>query len=66
MPTNLALDDKLLEEAVRIGGRPTKRETVNEALSEYIERRRRLRALSAFGSVEFDRSFDHKKARKQR
>jgi len=34
MPTNLAIDGQLLEEALRIGGKPTKRETVNEALRE--------------------------------
>lgn len=66
MPTNLALDDKLLEEALRAGGHATKRDTVNEALREYIDRRRRLRALTAFGTIEFERSFDHKSARKAR
>jgi len=32
MPTRPAMDDDLLREAVRVGGRRTKRETVNEAL----------------------------------
>ena len=41
MPTNLALDDNLLNKALRLGGHRTKRETVNEALKEYIERRKR-------------------------
>jgi len=36
MPTNLAIDDNLLDEALRIGGCRTKRETVNEALKEYV------------------------------
>ena len=29
MPTNLAIDDRLLEEAQKVGGHRTKRETVN-------------------------------------
>ena len=66
MATNLALDDKLLDEALRVGGRTTKRETVNEALREYVDRRKRMRALAAFGSIEFDASFDYKRARKRR
>ena len=33
MPTNLAIDGKLLEQAVRVGGHRTKRATVNEAVS---------------------------------
>ena len=32
MATNLALDDKLLEEAVKVGGKATKKATVTEAL----------------------------------
>jgi Arc/MetJ family transcription regulator len=44
MPTNLALDDKLLDEALKLSGHSTKSETVNEALLEYIQRRKRLAA----------------------
>jgi Arc/MetJ family transcription regulator len=31
MPTNLAIDDRLLEEAQKVGGHRTKRETVTAA-----------------------------------
>ena len=43
MATNLALDDRLLEEALKIGGRATKKDTVTEALQEYISRRKQAR-----------------------
>jgi len=66
MPTNLAIDDRLLGRALRIGGKRTKRETVNEALDEFVRRRLRLRALEAFGTVDFDPRYDHKRARKKR
>ena len=66
MPTNLAIDDRLLEEALRIGGRRTKKETVNEALKEYIQYRKRLKALAAFGTIEFDPDFDYKRERRRR
>lgn len=66
MPTNLAIDDKLLTQAVRVGGHRTKRATVNEALHEYIQRRRRLRALKAFGTIDFDPAYDYKRARGKR
>lgn len=66
MPTNLAIDDKLLELAVRLGGHRTKRATVNEALQEYIQRRKRLRALEAFGTIDFDPNYDYKQARRKR
>jgi Arc/MetJ family transcription regulator len=63
MPTNLAIDDRLLEEALRRGGHRTKRATVDEALREYIDRRKRLAALELFGSVDFDPAWDHKAER---
>lgn len=66
MPTNLAIDDNLLSEALRIGGRRTKRETVNEALQEYVERRKRERALDSLGTFDFDPRYDYRKERKRR
>ena len=39
MPTNLAIDDRLLEQAQRVGRHRTKGETVTVALQEYIEHR---------------------------
>ncbi len=66
MPTNLAIDDELLSEALTIGGHKTKRATVNEALAEYVRRRKRLKALEAFGTIDFDPKFDYKKARRRR
>ncbi len=36
LPTNLVLDDKLIEEALVIGGHRTKKAVVSEALQEYI------------------------------
>ena len=66
MPTNLNIDDRLLNEAVELGGRRTKRETVNEALTEYIQRRRRRELTKYFGKIDFDPSWDYKKARRAR
>jgi Arc/MetJ family transcription regulator len=66
MPTNLAIDDKLLEEALKIGGKRTKRDTVNDALREFIQRRKRLKALEAFGTVAMDPAYDYKKLRSRR
>ncbi len=63
MATNLAIDDQLLNEALAIGGHRTKRETVNDALREFIQRRRRLNSLDAFGTIDFDPAYDYKQAR---
>ena len=53
MATNLALDDNLIEEARRAGSHKTKREAVTAALAEYVKRRKQLRILEAFGSIDF-------------
>jgi Arc/MetJ family transcription regulator len=66
MPTNLAIDDKLLDEALSISGYKTKRETVNEALREFIQRRQRLELVKLFGKVEYDARYDYKKERRRR
>lgn len=65
MPTNLAIDDELLADALRLGGRRTKRETVNDALAEYVQRRKRRHFVKLFGSVDFRADWDYKKARRR-
>jgi Arc/MetJ family transcription regulator len=66
MPTNLALDDNLVDEAKRLGDHRTKREAVNEALAEYVARRKRRRVLNLFGELEWDSDYDYKAERKRR
>jgi Arc/MetJ family transcription regulator len=66
MATNLALDERLLEEALKIGGKATKKETVNEALREYISRRKQARITELFGTVDYDPKYDYKKQRRRR
>jgi Arc/MetJ family transcription regulator len=56
MATNLAIDDRLLNEALRIGGRKTKKATVTEALEEYIQRCEQLRIPTTSQSLPPDDS----------
>lgn len=65
MPTNLAIDDDLLGEAQKVGGHRTKKDTVNEALREYIQRRRQAKVVELFGKIDFDSSYDYKKQRRR-
>ncbi len=66
MPTNLAIDDRLLDEARIVGGYRTKRETVNEALREFIQRRQRLALADLAGRIEYDPRYDYKRERRAR
>ena len=65
MPTNLALDDKLIRDAQAVGGHRTKKAAVTEALQEYVQRRRQLEILELFGKVEYDPAYDYKKQRRR-
>ena len=64
MPTNLAIDDRLIEEARQVGHHATKKEAVTAALDEYIRRRKQLEILDHFGTIDFDPTYDYKKMRK--
>ena len=66
MPTNLALDDRLIEEARRVGGHKTKKEAVTAALGEYIKRRKQLELIEEFGTIDYDPAYDYKKERRRR
>ncbi len=63
MPTNLAINDKLLNEALLISGLKTKKDTVNYALKEFINRRKQLEIIELFGELEPDSDYDYKKMR---
>jgi Arc/MetJ family transcription regulator len=66
MSTNLALDDQLILEAKRLGNYSTKREAVNAALKEFVQRRKQLEILKLFGTIDFDPDYDYKKLRRMR
>jgi len=62
MATNLAIDDKLLTNAQKIGGLKTKKETVSIALKEFIQRRKQEEIMKLFGTIDYG-SYDYKKHR---
>jgi hypothetical protein len=66
MPTNLAIDEDLLKEAQKIGKHKTKKNAVNQALREYIMKRKQKDILPIFGKIDFEPSYDYKKERKVR
>ena len=66
MATNLAIDDNLLVIAQDIAGIKTKKETVNLALKEFVQRRKQEEIFDLFGSVEYDDDYDYKKMRNRK
>jgi hypothetical protein len=63
MATNLALDDSLIEEAVKVGNHRTKKEAVTAALQEYVQARKRREIFELVGKVDYYDDYDPKRLR---
>ena len=58
MRTNIEIDDKLLEDAIKWTGLKSKKETVNYALEELIKLEKRKKLLSLRGKVAWEGNLD--------
>ena len=66
MATNLDLDKRLIQRALRLGGLKTKKAVVQAALEEYIQRREQIRIIELFGTVDLDPKYDYKARRRRK
>jgi len=66
MPTNLAIDDQLINAAVKLGHHPSKKAAVTAALKEYIQHHRQKQILALFGKIEYDPDYDYKEERRRK
>ena len=66
MATNVEIDPELIRDALALGGKRTKREVIEEALREYVLRRKQQGVLKLFGTVEYDSRYDYKRQRARR
>ena len=65
MATNLAIDPRLIERALKVSGERTKKAAVTKALTEFIARRQQKRLLDLMGKLEWDEGYDYKKERER-
>lgn len=54
MRTNIEIDDRLMQEAIKLTGAKSKKEVVNRALEELIRLNKRKKMLSLFGKVTWE------------
>lgn len=45
---------------MQLGNHHTRRAVIEEALREYVKRRKQLRIIDYFGSIEYEDDFDYK------
>jgi Arc/MetJ family transcription regulator len=60
MPTNLDIDPRLLERAVKVSGERTKTAAVTRALREFVARHEQKRLVELFGALDWDPGYDYK------
>ena len=63
MATNLQIDDKLIQTAVKLGGHRTKKEAVTQALIEYNQHLQQIKVLNLFGTIEYEKDYNYKDQR---
>ena len=65
MVTQFNINDTLLQEALALDDQITVDVLVETALREYIQRRKRLKVLDFFGTIDYDPDYDYKQQRQQ-
>lgn len=63
MRTNVVIDDKLIQEALRLSNLKTKKALIHKALEEFIRNRKRLDLREVRGKIRFAEGYDYKKMR---
>lgn len=66
MPTSFNINETLLKEALELEEQTTIEALIETALREYIQRRKRLKVLDLFGTIDYDEDYDYKQQRQQR
>ncbi|MGB3401325.1 MAG: type II toxin-antitoxin system VapB family antitoxin [Microcoleaceae cyanobacterium] len=65
MATSLNINEALLQEALALDDNITLDSLVETALREYIQRRKRLKILDLFSTIDYDEEYDYKQQRQQ-
>ncbi|MBH8555933.1 type II toxin-antitoxin system VapB family antitoxin [Nostocaceae cyanobacterium CENA357] len=65
MDTNIELVNNLIQEALELGGHISKRAVIEEALREYVQRRKQLKVLDLFGTIEYEDNYDYQQQRQK-
>jgi hypothetical protein len=60
MATNLSIDPRLIDRALKVSGERTKKAAVTKALQEFVARREQRRLTELFGQLDWDAEYDYK------
>lgn len=60
MAINLQIDEALIEEALAFGNQQTERDVVEQALREYVQRRKQQMVIDLFGTIDYEEDYNYK------
>lgn len=63
MRTNIVIDDELMKKAMEVSGLKTKKAVVEQAITEFVERRTHRNLRDLRGKIKFADDYDYKAAR---
>jgi predicted transcriptional regulator len=65
MVAPLNINENLLQEALELDDQTSINDLLETALREYIQRRKRLKVLDLFGTIDYDEDYNYKQQRQQ-
>ncbi|MGI2902205.1 type II toxin-antitoxin system VapB family antitoxin [Tolypothrix sp. VBCCA 56010] len=63
MTINLQIDEALIKEALALGNQQTERDVVEQALREYVQRRKQQMVVDLFGTIDYEEDYNYKQQR---
>ncbi len=63
--TNIQIDEKLIQEALKISNFTSVTPLIEEALREYSQHRQQLKILDLFGTIDYENDYDYKQQRQK-
>ncbi len=63
MINTFQIDETLLLEALALSNHPTATELIEAALRDYIQRRKQLKVLELFGTIDYEEDYNYKQQR---
>lgn len=64
MRTNIVIDEELIEQAISVSGLKTKKDVVNAALEEFVQRHSQRNLLDIAGKISFADGYNYQDMRK--
>lgn len=65
MAINIPIDEALIKEALSYDNQQSERDVVEQALREYVQRRKQIKAIDLFGTIDYDEDYDYKQQRQK-